>query len=472
MTIELMLYNTESRKKEAVVADPVRIYTCGPTVYNFAHIGNFRCYLFEDLLCRTLRLFGQTVRQVMNITDVDDKTIRGAIAQGVSLDDYVRPYIAAFFEDLETLGIAPAESYPKATHYIPQMIEMIEQMVEKGSAYRGEDGSIYFSIRSAPEYGRLSHLHLDELQVGASERVAHDEYEKESCADFVLWKGYDAERDGLIWWDSPFGRGRPGWHIECSAMATELLGETIDLHCGGVDNIFPHHENEIAQSEACTGKRFVRHWAHSDHLIVDGKKMSKSAGNFFTLRDLLERGYSGQQVRYMLLHTHYRQQLNFTFEGLTGICHSLDRLHTFISRLRQPQSGGGSGLLDKLAVGRAAFYGGLADDLNISASLAALFDLVREGNSALDAGTLSADEGKALLDFLEKEVDQVLNILSVKEEKIPAEVEQLAEERQLARQTRDWKRADELRDQIALLGYLVEDRPEGYALKKLWEATS
>lgn len=461
-----MLYNTESRKKEAVVADPVRIYTCGPTVYNYAHIGNFRCYLFEDLLCRTLRLFGHQVRQVMNITDVDDKTIRGAIAQGVSLDDYVQPYIAAFFEDLETLGIAPAESYPKATHYIPQMIEMIQQMVDKGSAYRGEDGSIYFSIRSAPEYGRLSHLHLDELQVGASERVAHDEYEKESCADFVLWKGYDAERDGLIWWDSPFGRGRPGWHIECSAMATELLGETIDLHCGGVDNIFPHHENEIAQSEACTGKQFVRHWAHSDHLVVDGKKMSKSAGNFFTLRDLLEKGYSGQQVRYMLLHTHYRQQLNFTFEGLTAICHSLDRLHTFISRLRQPQNGGGSGLLDKLAVARTAFYGGLADDLNISASLAALFDLVREGNSALDARTLSADEGGALLHFLEREVDLVLNILSVKEEQIPAEVERLAEERQLARQTRDWKRADELRDQIALLGYLVEDRPEGARLTR------
>lgn len=464
MTMELMLYNTESREKEAVRGNPVRLYTCGPTVYSFAHIGNFRCYVFEDLLCRTLRLLGHPVRQVMNITDVDDKTIRGALAKGITLDEYTKPYIDAFFEDLDTLGITRAESYPRATDYIPQMIGYIQKLLDEGNAYRGEDGSVYFSIAKFPRYGSLSHLKLDELQSGASERVASDEYEKESCADFVLWKGYDAERDGEIFWESPFGRGRPGWHIECSAMAMELLGETIDLHCGGVDNIFPHHENEIAQSEACSGKRFAHQWAHSEHLIVDGKKMSKSAGNFYTLRDLLEKGYTGQQVRYMLLHTHYRQQLNFTFEDLKALSHSLDRLHTFVERLREPQLGPGVGLLVKDL--RAAFCSALADDLNISAALAVLFDLVREGNAALDRGALSAKEGEELLAFLMEEVDSVLNLLTREEEKVPEELLQLAEARQVARAERNWALADQLRDQIAEQGYLIEDRPEGPRLTR------
>jgi len=460
--MELNLYNTQSRTKQAVGGDPVRLYTCGPTVYSFAHIGNFRCYVFEDLLVRTLKLLGYKVRHVMNITDVDDKTIRGAIQKGVGLNDYTKEYIDAFFEDLDHLGILRAESYPRATDYIGKMIALIEDLIDKGIAYKGDDGSVYFSIAKFPSYGCLSHLKLDELESGASQRVDSDEYEKETCSDFVLWKGYNPERDGDIFWESPFGRGRPGWHIECSAMAMELLGETIDIHCGGVDNIFPHHENEIAQSEACSGKTFARHWAHSEHLIVDGKKMSKSAGNFYTLRDLLAKGFTGQQVRYMLMHTHYRQQLNFTFEDLKALCHSLDRLHNFVARLRQPQDGKGSGIsVNEL---RRSFCVALADDLNISSALAVLFDLVREGNAAIDREELSSREAKDLLVFLEEEVDSVLNLLSVEEEEIPANIAEMADLRQAARAERNWAEADRLRDLIGAAGYLVEDRPDGYEL--------
>ncbi|MCB1073997.1 MAG: cysteine--tRNA ligase, partial [Simkania sp.] len=329
----LHIYNTESREKEPITLAPhkkeIALYTCGPTVYNFAHIGNFRTYVFEDLFRRTLEFFGLKVKQVMNLTDVDDKTIKGALEKRVSLDEFTQFYKRAFFEDLKTLGIQKAHLYPSAIDYIPQMIAMIQHLIKKGLAYKGKEGSVYFSIRHFPAYGKLSHLCLSELKAGASERVTTDEYEKESIADFVLWKGYDPERDGDIYWESPFGKGRPGWHIECSAMATELLGETIDIHMGGVDNIFPHHENEIAQSEGCSGKMFSRYWVHAEHLIVNGKKMSKSLGNFFTLRDLLDKGYSGTEVRYLLLSTHYRTQLNFTLEGLNAARQSLQRLEDF-----------------------------------------------------------------------------------------------------------------------------------------------
>lgn len=338
MKEQLRLYNSETRQVEEVVpldGKTIRMYTCGPTVYNFAHIGNFRTYVFEDVLRRTFKFFGFEVKQAMNLTDIDDKTINGALVNQCSLDEFTAPFKKAFFEDLETLGIERVEYYPQATDYLPEMIAMIEGLVNSGVAYRGQEGSIYFSIQKFPSYGRLAHLDLEGLKAGASNRVDLDEYEKENVSDFVLWKAYDPERDGSICWDSPFGKGRPGWHIECSAMAMKLLGQTIDIHVGGIDNLFPHHENEIAQSEAYSCCRFVKHWLHAEHLLVDHKKMSKRLGNFYTLRDLLDRGYTGKQVRFALLQAHYRTQLNFTFDGMDAAAASLRRLADFVLRLKK-----------------------------------------------------------------------------------------------------------------------------------------
>lgn len=338
--MKLRLFNTETRQLETITAlkdKTLRMYTCGPTIYNFAHIGNFRTYVFEDVLRRSLKLFGFKVEQAMNLTDIDDKTIKGAVQHQISLGAFTEPYKKAFFEDLDQLGIERVEHYPEATRYINEMIALIEGLVNKGVAYSGQDGSIYFAIAQFPSYGRLAHLDQGCLKAGASNRVSLDEYDKEHVSDFVLWKAYDPERDGQIYWDSPFGKGRPGWHIECSAMAMTLLGESIDIHVGGVDNLFPHHENEIAQSEAYSGCCFARYWLHCEHLLVDHKKMSKSQGNFYTLRDLIAKGYTGIQVRYMLLQGHYRSQLNFTFTALNAAATSLQRLHDFIRRLEALQ---------------------------------------------------------------------------------------------------------------------------------------
>ncbi|MEM7395142.1 MAG: cysteine--tRNA ligase, partial [Verrucomicrobiota bacterium] len=299
--MSLKVQNTLSRQLEDVVPltdNHIRMYTCGPTVYDYAHIGNFRAYVFEDLLRRVLKYAGFEVTQIMNLTDVDDKTIKGAIAKKLPLKEYTKTYIDSFFEDLATLNIEPAEAYPAATDHIPEMITLIETLVEKGYAYQSDDGSVYFSIGKFEGYGKLAHLDLDGMRCGA--RVSQDEYEKDVAADFALWKAY-SENDGDVVWDSPWGRGRPGWHIECSAMAMKFLGESFDIHCGGVDNMFPHHEDEIAQSEAATGKQFVRYWMHNAHLIVDGAKMSKSLGNFYTLRQVVEKGYSGRELRYVLI---------------------------------------------------------------------------------------------------------------------------------------------------------------------------
>jgi cysteinyl-tRNA synthetase len=470
--IPLKLYNTASRQKETLVPihdRHVRMYTCGPTVYNFAHIGNFRTYVFEDLLRRTIKFFGFKITQVMNLTDVDDKTIRGAIARNISLNAYTQPYKEAFFEDLRTLRIEPAEHYPAATDYIPEMIRMIEILLEKGIAYVGGDGSVYFAIQKFPRYGCLSHLQLGDLQAGASERVASDEYEKENVADFVLWKSYDPERDGQIYWESPFGPGRPGWHLECSAMAMKILGETIDIHVGGIDNMFPHHENEIAQSEACSGKLFVKIWMHAEHLVVDHKKMSKSLGNFYTLRDLLDKGYTGTQVRYLLLQTHYKTQLNFTFQGLEAAKSALQRLNDFIQRLYEietTQSGGQIEILCQKTL--QLFADALADDLNISPALAAVFDFVREINGLCDAGQVSQAEAQRVLEFL-KQVDTVLGVLSFEKQEpaIPPELQEAFERRLQARQERNWKLADELRDFIQQRGYVIEDTLHGARLKKI-----
>ena len=461
----LSLYNTESRECELLRPPPGReellVYTCGPTVYHYAHIGNFRTYVFEDLLRRTLRYFGTRVVQVMNLTDVDDKTIRGARKQGVDLKQYTHTYKQAFFRDLKTLNIEPVEFYPAATDYITAMIAMIEKLLEKKMAYRGKSRDIFFAIAQFPNYGRLSHLDLSALKAGASERVAADEYEKEAAADFVLWKAYDPDRDGEIYWDSPFGKGRPGWHIECSAMATKLLGDTVDLHVGGVDNIFPHHENEIAQSEACSNHLFVRHWAHCEHLIVEGKKMSKSLGNFYTLRDLIDRGYTGREVRYLLIATHYRTQLNFTFEGLNSARQALSRLRSFIERLRALAHPKGQSLTPILNQAQVAFDQALADDLNISVALAALFDFVRAVNAACDEEKVSVEGASNAMAFL-RSIDQVLGFLPLEQETpVPEDILEALEKRKVARQNKDWATADEQRNYIEQKGYQIEDTANG-----------
>ncbi len=467
----MRLYNTETRQKEEIASSidrQIRMYTCGPTVYNFAHIGNFRTYVFEDLLRRALKFFGFQVTQVMNITDIDDKTIRDALKEQISLKQFTDRYTEAFFEDLKALNIEKVEYYPRATDFIPQMITLIQKLLDEGIGYRGADGSIYYAIAKFPTYGRLSHLHLDELKAGGSKRTAADEYDKEHIADFVLWKAYDSTRDGNIFWESPFGRGRPGWHIECSAMAMDLLGPTIDIHVGGVDNMFPHHENEIAQSEACTHQRFVRYWLHAEHLLVDHKKMSKSLGNFYTLRDLLAKGYTGPHVRYLLLQTHYRTQLNFTFEGLDGAANALRRVADFAMRLRDidtktalPASA------PFILAAREKFSLALADDLNISAALAAVFDFIRDINTLCDAGQVGRQEAPQILRFLE-ELNQVLGVLPLEPvaEEIPSELLALLADRQKARAEKDWERADKCRDELFSKGYLVEDTSSGARLKK------
>ncbi len=468
----LYLFNTLSHKKELFTPSSkgaVKLYTCGPTVYNYAHIGNLRTYVFEDLFKRLLTYLGYSVKHIMNITDVDDKTIKGAIEKSLSLDQYTHIYTEAFFEDLKSLNILPADHYPKATDHIPEMITMIQDLLEKNIAYPGADGSIYFSIHKFKEYGKLSHLQLNELQEGASDRLEQDEYEKENATDFVLWKSYNKERDGNIFWDSPFGKGRPGWHIECSAMAIKHLGETLDIHMGGVDNIFPHHENEIAQSECFTCKTFCPFWVHVEHLVVDGKKMSKSLGNFFTLRDLLERGFEGKHVRYLLLQTHYKTQLNFTFDGLNGAKVVIGRIQNFIERLHetQPLTGNDTQLEQLIVATEEKFNQALCDDVNISVALAALFDFIRLVNSILDEQQLSQKMAEKTLEMLKK-FDQILGIMSFQSAalEIPQALIEALEQRLLARKEKNWAEADRLRDLILSSGYLIEDTPQGPKLKK------
>ncbi|NGX37177.1 MAG: Cysteine--tRNA ligase [Chlamydiae bacterium] len=468
--MKVKLYNTETRKKEEIVPledNKIRLYTCGPTVYNFAHIGNFRCYIFEDLLRRTLKYFNFDVNHVMNITDIDDKTLAGAIHENKLLKEYTEPYTQAFFKDLDTLSIQRAEHYPRATDFVLQMIEIIQTLIDKKIAYRGADESIYFSISKFPSYGRLSHLNIDELKAGASQRVGTDEYDKENIADFTLWKAYDPKRDGEIFWESPFGKGRPGWHIECSAMAMSILGKTIDIHVGGVDNIFPHHENEIAQSEACSGELFVKHWLHCEHLLVDHKKMSKSLGNFYTLRDLLEKGYTGSEVRFMLLNSHYRMQLNFTLEGLEAARATLERLGDFVHRLQKIDSTSQGQIDPLLNATRESFKASLADDLNISPALAALFDLVRKVNQLCDQNALGKQDAQKVLAFL-REIDAVLGVIPFEREDldVPTNLLEALKKREEARQSKNWAEADKQRDLITSSGYLIEDTPSGPRLKK------
>lgn len=465
----LRFFNTYSRRlEEFQPLDPngraVKMYTCGPTVYSFAHIGNFRAYLFEDLFQRHLELRGYEVDRVMNITDVDDKTIRGCAAAGVPLAQFTQRFKDAFFADLTTLRIKRARTYPEATNqrHIATMLAMIETLIARALAYQAEDKSVYFRIKKFPGYGKLAHFNLDELQ--STGRVKNDEYDKEHVGDFALWKAWD-EADGDVRWESPWGPGRPGWHIECSAMATEILGNQLDIHCGGVDNIFPHHEAEIAQTEGCTGQPFVRYWLHCAHLLVDGQKMSKSLGNFYTLRDVLAKGYSGREVRYALLRVHYRAQLNFTWEGMLEARQALARIDDWLARLRERIASVSLADSESPQAGRMLdFEEALDDDLNISAALGFLFESIRETNRALDGKELSASEARAWLEWW-KRIDTVL-ALTAEENGTPADVAALGDARAQARLAKDWRKSDELRDQIAALGYEVRDGKDGQKIAK------
>ncbi|MBC7348516.1 MAG: cysteine--tRNA ligase [Candidatus Aminicenantes bacterium] len=441
----------------------VRLYTCGPTVYDYPHIGNYRAYLFEDLLKRFLIFYGYKVIHVMNLTDVDDKTIKGARSLGISLQDYTAKYIEAFFEDSKVLRLLPADIYPRATEHIPDMVRMVKGLLEKGFAYYKE-GSVYFSIEKFPAYGRLAKINLKELKAGA--RVDSDEYEKESAHDFALWK---KAKEGEPYWETELGPGRPGWHIECSAMSTRYLGPTIDIHCGGIDNIFPHHENEIAQSEAYYGQKFVNYWLHCHHLVVDGEKMSKSRGNFYTLRDLLERGTDPVDLRFFLLSTHYRKMLNFTFDNLEQARASRQRILDFVYELEHRTFAAGSDpdvrrLADRTL---AEFKDSLADDLNISAGLAALFEFIREINSRLARDQIKQEDAILVLQTL-SDLDRVLAILpEIKEEDLPAEILEKIELRQKARKEKNFALADAIREELRQLGLILEDTKEGVRWKKI-----
>ena len=457
-------FNTLTREEEEfspLEEGRVRMYTCGPTVYNYAHIGNFRAYVFEDLLQRHLEFRGYQVERVMNLTDVDDKTIRGCRAEGVPLAQFTARFKDAFFADLKSLRIKEANHFPAATaaNHIARMIEMIASLIAKDHAYRAEDGSVYFRIRSFPNYGKLAHFNLDELQ--PSGRVSSDEYEKEQVGDFALWKAWD-EADGDVFWESPWGRGRPGWHIECSAMATGILGPQIDIHCGGEDNIFPHHEAEIAQSESVTGLSFVRLWMHCKHLLVDGRKMSKSEGNFFTLRDLIEKGYSGREVRYVLLSVKYREPLNFTEDGLKAARTSLVRYDEWSRRLEAFAEATPEALPDELDPEK--FGAALDADLNMSAALGALFDLIRDSNRLLDEDQLTPGQARSLWGWRNR-IEMVLQF-SAGEENAPQDVQDMLTQRAEARANKDWALSDVLRDQILASGWQVKDTKEGQKLSR------
>ncbi len=463
----IKLFNTLSRQKEEfepIDAGKVQMYTCGPTVYDYAHIGNFRAFVFEDLLKRWLQYRGFQVTHIMNITDVDDKTIKGSQIQGKRLRQYTDFYISAFFEDIKALNIEPANIYPRATDHIPEMVNLVKALINKGVAYRGEDGSIYFAICKFYDYGKLSHIHVQELKAGA--RVCQDEYTKEEAQDFALWKAWTPE-DGDVYWETELGKGRPGWHIECSAMSMKYLGETFDIHCGGVDNIFPHHENEIAQSEAATGKPFVHYWLHNEHLLVEGKKMAKRLGNFYTLRDLLGKKLDPLAIRYLLLSTHYRQQFNFTFEALDAAEKAIDRLNNLQRRLQDANGKGGLLELNKL-IGQvqSCFGDAMDDDLNISVALASLFDFVRDINSLLDANALSKEEGAKVSELIAG-FDRVLGVIpKLKEETLPPEADALIKRREEARKAKDWKTADLVRQQLKTLGIVIEDTERGVKWKR------
>lgn len=440
------------------------VYTCGPTVYNYAHIGNLRTFLFEDLLRRHLEYRGYAVTHVMNVTDVEDKIIRACRETGESLESLTGRYTKAFLEDMDTLRILRPHVMPRATETVPDMVEFIKTLREHGHTYE-VDGSIYFRLSSFSNYGKLSGFDIDALKANADGRIDSDEYETDDARDFALWKAWD-EDDGDIFWDTELGKGRPGWHIECSCMSRKYLGDTFDIHCGGIDLVFPHHENEIAQSEAATGKPFVKYWLHAGHLQVEGRKMAKSYGNTYTLRDLLDKGYDPLAIRWVLSSTHYREPSNFTFDGLEAAAQSVRRIQDFRLRLREV-AGDGAELVEETAACEKAFGAALDDDLNISAALAVIFDFVRDTNKLIDGdclGKAGAEKALALLDRL----DAVCGLFPEKEAgAAPQEVLELVNERQRVRREKDFSRADEIRDILNGMGWVVEDTPDGPRVKRI-----
>jgi cysteinyl-tRNA synthetase len=470
---QILLHNTLTNALEPLVPvhpGEVRIYTCGPTVYASAHIGNFRTFMFQDVLRRFLRSQGYRVLQVMNVTDVDDRIIQSAAAAGIGIREYTDKYIQAFLEDIDALHIEMPEELVRATDHIEDMVALIEKLQQKGLTYTS-DGSIYFRIAKFPAYGKLSKIDVAGIQAGA--RVDVDQYEKENARDFALWK---APKPGEHFWETRIGPGRPGWHIECSAMSMKYLGDTLDIHTGGVDLAFPHHENEIAQSEAATGKPFVRTWLHAEHLIIEGQKMSKSLGNFYTLRDLFAKGHKPSTIRFLLLSVPYRRQLNFTEDGLTQARNSTERLRNFVVRLKTAQFAAGSNaeIVKRIEQAENDFDAALADDINTAAALASVFDLVRDINTAMDRGAFLQQDAPRAIAAMEK-FDNVLAVLvdddeetllklgfGASKQRMSAEqVDALIAERNAAKKRRDFKRSDEIRQKLTDSGILVEDTKDG-----------
>jgi len=462
--LTLKFYNSMGRRVE--VFEPlkegeVKMYTCGPTVWNYAHIGNYRTFVFEDLLRRYLKFKGYRVLQVMNITDVEDNIIKGMKQFHKSLKELTSFYEAAFKEDLATLNVEPAEAYPRATEHIPEMVALVKTLHAKGYAYRGDDGSHYYDISKFPSYGALSGIRPSELKAGA--RVAQDHYEKDEANDFALWKAWDAD-DGEVFWDTELGKGRPGWSIECSAMSMKYLGEEFDIHTGGVDNRFPHHENEIAQSEAATGKRFVRYWLHSEHLNIEGEGMHKSVGNVVYLRDLLKDGWGSHAIRLFLISARYRDQLDLTKKQLEQASAQIDRLQDLIGRLRRASGEGKDGMkaAEQLL---SQFEDAMDDDLNAPRALTALFDFVKNSNTLLDADAIDAGCAEQMIRALER-VDSVLGVMEFEEEELPDDIRKQIAEREDARRRRDFAAADRIRDRLFAEGFVVEDSPGGTVWKR------
>jgi cysteinyl-tRNA synthetase len=470
---EILLHDTLTNRKaplQPLHPGEVRIYTCGPTVYDFAHIGNFRTFVFQDVLRRFLRLRGYKLNHVMNLTDVDDRIIQNAAAAGVKIRDYTEKFVQAFLDDMKALSLESPEKIVRATDNIEAMVALIQRLQQKTYTYPSE-GSIYYRISKFPSYGKLSHIDMTGIQAGA--RVDVDRYEKTDPRDFALWK---APKPGEQFWETPIGPGRPGWHIECSAMAMKYLGETLDIHTGGVDLAFPHHENEIAQGEAATGKQFVKIWLHAEHLMVEGEKMSKSLGNYYTLRDLFAKGHRPSTIRFLLLSVPYRRQLNFTMDGLRQAASSVERLRNFVSRVESEKfpAGDSPELTARVEARESEFDEGLSDDLNTAQALAAVFDLVRDINTAMDRGEFRQSNVPVVLAALRK-FDEVLAVLDDTDDAklealgyaqdksgiTDAEIEALVSERQEARRARNFKRADEIRGQLAASGIILEDTKDG-----------
>lgn len=443
----------------------VKMYICGPTVWNFAHIGNFRTFTFGDILARYLRFKGYQLTHVMNLTDVDDRIINESAKRNITIDEMTAPFILAFWEDMATIGNNRPDIAPRATEHIAEMIEIIQTLLDNGKAYES-DGSIYFRISAFPDYGKLSKIKFEGNIIGGSERVDTDKYEKEDARDFALWKLVDTSDP--TGWEAPFGYGRPGWHIECSAMSMRYLGETFDIHAGGIDLQFPHHENEIAQSEGATGKLFAKYWLHGEFLKVDSEKMSKSLGNDFTLRDIIGRGFDPLAIRYLLISVPYSKQLNFTFEGLKGAESTIERLQQFRRLVREANTEKGSDETVKTSIEKALteFETAMDDDLNTSVALAAIHNLVREINTVLAKDELKSDDQKAVLEGIEK-FDSVLGIFGKEEtELLEADIEKLIEERQEARRNRNFTRSDQIRDLLAEKGIILEDTKDGVRWKR------